>query len=141
MISRKNNKSLIGGDRDQSIMRSNDQILRMAAKGYYLPGKGPDNYVKQVEENNKMLLDSTIERQNEIKQNRVEQKIDQKPGFFDFVLNTAQATLGFGNNSISRVVAKKSGSAIYDTFDSILSAPRYLMIFAGLVLLIMLIRK
>jgi len=149
MIGPKNNKHLIGGDRDKSIMRSNDQILRAAQKGMYLPGKNSETYMEQVISNNKMLLDSTVERQKE----QAESKGETKGGFLDSVLKTVESSLGFGtNNRLATAFEKKSGPAVYQTassigntitstVDSVLSAPKYLMIFAGIILLILIIRK
>ena len=149
MIGPKNSKPLIGGDRDQSIMRSNDQILRAAQKGLYLPGKNSETYMDQVISNNKMLLDSTVDRQRELE----EKKGETKGGFLDSVLKTVESSLGIGtNNRLATAFEKKSGPAVYQaassigntitsTVDSVLSAPKYLMIFAGIVLLILILKK
>jgi len=147
MIGPKNNKPLIGGDRDKSIMRSNDQIFRAAQKGMYLPGKNSETYMDQVISNNKMLLDSTVDRQRE-----QEEKGETKGGFLSGVLKTVESSLGIGNNRLANAFEKKSGPAVYQaassigntittSVDSILSAPKYLMIFAGIILLILIIRK
>jgi len=150
MIGPKNNKPLIGGDRDKSIMRSNDQILRAAQKGMYLPGKNSETYMEQVISNNKMLLDSTVERQKE----QAESKGETKGGFLDSVLKTVGSTLGIGNGDhrLATVFEKQSGPTVYktassvgntitSTVDTVLSAPKYLMIFTGIILLILIFKK
>jgi len=123
----------LGVQRD--ITRTNNDILKMAQKGFYLPGKNKDNFIDQVVTNNASLQNF---QQTEINRRVEEAEKKEDPGLLQKTWN--EFSSGHFLNDI--VGATKSvTSSIGDTIETVSQTPKYLMWLGIIIVVIMLLKK
>jgi len=114
---------------NEILARSNRDIMKMANKGFFLPGKGPENYKDDVDKNNDLLLEN-IKKENDEKK----QQFNEEKGFFSQLYDdivTGHVFTDFSN----------AGKSVTKGISYIADTPRYIMYALGLIVLIMLLKK
>jgi len=121
----------------QSITKSNKQILDMGKKGYYLPGYNKENYTDLVSRNTDTLItNQTAEEERRKREADAAEKKD------DSILGNVYEEISSGH--FFRDVAgffKKTVDGTGDVISAISNSPKYLMYAAGIILLIILLKK
>jgi len=123
---------------NQAIAKSNRQILEMGKKGYYLPGYNKDNYNDLVIRNTETLISN---QSSEIERRKQEADVAEK--------NKDKSILGNVYEELSSghffkdvaLFFKKTVDVAGDTISAISNSPKYLMYAAGIILLIILLKK
>jgi len=123
----------LGVQRD--ITRTNNDILKMAQKGFFLPGKNKENYIEQVVTNNSTLQNF---QQTEINRRIEEAEKKDDDGLLQKTWN--EFTSGHFVKDIWGAT-KTVTSSIGDTIEAVSQTPKYLMWLGIIIVIIMLLRK
>lgn len=117
-----------------SVTKSNNMILKNASNGYYLPNVSPGQEIKLIEKNHQVIIDAASDQ---MKKNTDEAAIAiQKNSDF---LNSFSHQLEHGAIQIKDFLFQ--GVDKVSDVLGLSGITKYLMLFAGALLLVLLIRR